>query len=241
MIIDPTSLAYIQTVIKTANLVKIDNIIIEPGKVRAIDSDKTVVLFHDQNVPTMPFGSIGINRIDVFSSRVEMAKSVENFSVEAVVDSSGKEPFVRALLMKGKGIKIDYRCANPQTIQAPKAVHDPAIYRIKMTPEAILLMQKGQSAMSTDEVSFVGNQEGVSFVMSDINSDALTYHFADCFDSIGVPVGTSKTLPTFTHKYPIKTLHSLFKANSDGHFEMTAKGMLKIVVNNLDIYVLARE
>jgi hypothetical protein len=238
MIIDPTSLAYIQNVIKTANLVKIDNIIIEPGKVRAIDTDHTVVLFHDKNVPIMPFGSIGINRINVFSSRVEIAQSVENFSVEAVMDSgTSKEPFVRALIMKGKGIKVDYRCANPQTIQAPKAVHDPAIYRIKMTKEAIDLMQKGQSAMTTDEVSFVGNSEGVSFEMSDINSDTLAYHFADSIDNV-----SGKDIPpTFAHKYPIKTLHSLFKANSDGHFEMTTKGMLKIVVNNLDIYVLARE
>lgn len=236
MIIDAGSLAYIQTVIRTASLVKIDNIIIEPGKVRAVDSDRTVVLFHDKDVPPMPFGSIGINRIGVFSDRIDIAKSVDNFSIDAVVESAtGKDPFARALVMKGKGIKVDYRCANPQTIQAPKAVHDQAIYRVKITPEAITLMQKGQSAMSTDEITFVGTGDGVSFEMSDINSDTLTYHFADNIETTG------DNTPTFTHKYPIKTLHSLFKANNDGYFQVTSKGMMKIVVNNLDIYVLARE
>jgi hypothetical protein len=236
MIINSESLAYIQNVIKTAGLVKIDNIIIEPGKVRAVDTDRSVVIFHDKNVPLMPFGSIGINRINVFSDRIEIAKSVDNFSLDAVVESAtGKEPFVRALAMKGKGIKVDYRCANPQTIQAPKAVHDQAIYRVQITPEAITLMQKGKSAMSTDEISFVGDSNGVSFVMADINSDKLSYHFADNIEVIG------DNAPAFTHRYPITIVHSLFKANNDGFFQVTSKGMMKIVVNNLDIYVLARE
>lgn len=236
MIIDATSLAYIQGVIRTAGLVKIDNIVINPTKIWAVDSDRTVVISHEKDIPAMSFGAICINRINIFSDRLEIAKSVDNFSVEVVLgNTSAQEPFARSLIMKGKGIKIDYRCANPQTIRVPTAFHDHAVYRVKITPEAIALILKGQSAMSTDEVTFVGTDDGVSFEMSDINSDTLAYHFADDIETIGDNVST------FKHRYPSKTLHTLFKANTDGYFQITSKGMMKIIVNNLDVYVLARE
>jgi hypothetical protein len=240
MLIDPPVLAYIQNVIKTADLVKIDNIIIEPGRVRAMDIDRTVVMLHNKNVPDMPFGSIGINRISVFNARVDIAKAATNFTIDAVVENiPDKAPFVRSLQMKGKGIKVDYRCANPATIQAPRAVDDPSVCRIQIVPEAIQMIQKGQSAMSTDVVSFICTADGVMLEMSDINNDKLSYHFADSVENLSEP--SSGAMPAFSHRYPIKTLMALFKANSDGFFQVTTKGMVKIVVNNLDLYVLARE
>lgn len=237
MKIDQASLAYIQNVVRTAELVKIGNIIIEPDRVRAIDEDRTVVLFQDKNVPVMPFGAVGLNRIDVFSSRYELAKSNSGFSIDIVVEANDPaNTFARSITMKADGMKIDYRCANPATIAAPKALNDAVKYKVKMTAEAVLNIQKGQSAMGADELTFVGNSDGVSFEMSDINSDKLEYKFADKVETVDGTEGEAK----FIHKYPIKTLFPLFKANPDGYFYLTTRGMMKVVVNNLDIYVLPR-
>lgn len=239
MKIDQASLAYVQNVVKTAELVKIGNIIIEPGKVRAIDDDRLVVLFQEKNVPDMPFGAIGLNRIDVFSNRFEMSRTMDNFEMTAVVESPDNgQAFARALVMKGKGIKVDYRCANPLTIQAPKSINDTIKYRVQLTAEAVLLLQKGMSAMSATEVAFVGDKDGVSFEMSDINCDVLTYKFASVVDDVSD--AKSAADPTFNHRYPIKTLLPLFKTNPDGYFYLTTRGMLKVVVNDLDLYVLPK-
>lgn len=234
MKIDPKSLNYIQNVVKTAELAKINNIIIEPGKIRAIDEDRTVVIFQDKDVPDMPFGSIGINRIDVFSDRFDIARTMDGFNVDAVVNGADTDtPWAKALTFKGKGIKVDYRCANPLTIQAPKSLNDGVKFEIRMNPEALALMQKGQTAMRADVMTLFGGPDGVFFEMADINSDALTYKFADDFADVS---GGNDT--EFTHKYKIKTLLPLFKSCPTSQFYLTTRGMLKLSVNNLDVYVI---
>lgn len=243
MKVDVQSLAYIQNVVKTAQLVKIGNIIIEPNQVRAIDDEKSVVLFQDVDVPDLPFGSIGLNRIDVFMNRFEIAKTMDDFELEAVMPEANPEKkdqskFARALVMKAKGIKIDYRCANPATIQAPKQINDKVKYKVPMNPEAVLLMSKGQSAMSSDEVTLTSSKDGIVFEMSDINGDTMTHHFADKATVVDKSANGKDT--NFTHKYPLKVVLPLLKVSADTPFYLTARGMMKVVVNGLDMYVLPR-
>lgn len=243
MKVDTKTLAYIQNVVKTAQIVKIGNIIIEPDKVRAIDDDKQVVLFQDADVPTMPFGSIGLNRIDVFMNRYEVAKTFDGFELEAVMpdktsDDDDKPKFARAILMKGKGIKIDYRCANPATIQAPKLINDVVKYKVMMNPEAVLMMSKGQSAMTSEDVALISDKNGVSLEMTDINGDVFNYHFADAPLLVDKKADGKDT--NFIHKYPLKIVLPLFKVCSDSPFFITSRGMIKLVVNGLDMYVLPK-
>jgi predicted ribosome-associated RNA-binding protein Tma20 len=145
-----------------------------------------------------------------------------------------KGEFVRALTMKGKGAKIDYRAANPATIQAPKKFDDKVAHKIRITPEAILLLQKGVSAMKTDQVEIIGNKEGVSFQMTeDATKDTFAYKFASLADI----ESTDGNPPNFQYTYLIKNLLTLFKQNPDGYFFVTAKGLIKFVVNGLDLYI----
>jgi len=232
MKIDHETITFIQNVVKTAQLVNIDNIIIEPERVRAIDEDKTVVILQTDNVPDMPFGSIGLSRIPVFQSRLDIAKTQDNFSLEAVVNEG--EDFTRSLIMKGKGIKIDYRCAKPSSLQGPHRHHDDLVARVKLNAEAVVLLQKGQAAMSADEVTIISNDE-VSFEIVDVNNDVFKHTFADSAESL-----IDDDIVKFAHRYPIKILHALFKQNPEGYFEIGKKGILRITINNLDVYVIPR-
>lgn len=237
MKVDSASLAYIENVVSTAQLIGIDNIIIEPDRVRAVDEDSTVILLQTTNVPAFTFGSIGLNRIDIFSSRFSIAKSVDNFEIDATVDGQPDAQYVRALTMKGKGIKIDYRCANPATIRAPKGLNDAVKYRARMLPEAVLHMHKGLTAMQTDEMTIIGTKDSVSFEMVDVNGDKLTFKFGDSVDNVQ---SGDTSEPKFSHRYPIKLLQTLFKSNPDGYFYVTSRGMLKVTINTLDVFVLPR-
>jgi len=221
---------FIETVVKTGQSVNIDNVIIEPDMVRAIDDARTVVLYQDSDVPEMPFGSIGLNRISVFLSRLEIAKTQDNFTLDVVVNDG--EEYARSIAMKGTGLKVDYRCANPTTIQAPRQINDNLVYRIQLNAEAVSLLQKGQVAMGSETVTIV-NDDGVSFELTDVNSDAFKHTFAPDVELLDEDAPAS-----FTHRYPAKTLLALFKQNPDGHFDIGEKGILNITVNGLDIYVL---
>ncbi len=230
MKLDPESVAYILNVVKTARLVDIDNIIIEADLVRAMDDASTVVLFQNEDVPDMPFGSIGLTRVDVFMARYDIASSQDKFSIEAEVKDD--DEFARAIIMKGKGIKIDYRCGNPAKIKAPRQVHDTLKFRVPLNAEAVSLLQKGQAAMGADSVSIVSN-DGVSFELVDVNNDVFKHTFAVDAEPLTQDEDTK-----FVHRYPVKTLLALFKHNPDGQFSIGAKGMLCFPINGLTVYVL---
>ncbi len=232
MKLDQEILTYIKNVVETGQLVGIDNIIIEPGKVRAINDDKSVVLFQEEDVPDMPFTAVGLNRIGIFLSRLEVARTQDNFAVDVKTDDN--DEFARGFTMTGKGFKVDYRCANPRSIEmvAPKKVNDEMIYKITLTPQAVYMLQKGQSAMGSDVVTLISNSDGVTFEFVDINSDKFSHTFTKNV------VVSEDADESFSYHYPIKILLALFKHDAEGTFQIGRKGMLNIVVNNLNIFVL---
>lgn len=224
MKLDQDTLTYIKNVVETGQMVGIDNVIIETGKVRAINDEKSVVLFQEENVPDMGF-NVGLNRVSVFLNRLEVARTQENFAVDVKTDDSAE--FARSFTMTGKGFKVDYRCANPKTIAAPKKINDELLHEIELTPQAVYMLQKGQTAMGADVVSLICNSEGITFQYVDGNDDKFSHTFT--------LEGSSES---FTYKYPIKILLPLFKHDAENTFKIGRKGMLNIMVNNLNIFVL---
>ena len=223
---------YFENVVKTAQSVNIDNVIVEPGSVRAIDDDRTVVLYQNENVPVLPFGSIGLNRIGIFLSRLDLVKDRAGYEIEVVAAQLEESDWAKSLIMMSEDTKVEYLCANPDAIQAPKQINDTIIYQIQLNAEAVNLLQKGYAAMGSETVE-VASDNGVSFNLMDVNDDVFTHKFGD----EAVLLEDSAT-PTFSHRYPVKTLLAIFKQNPDGVFEIGAKGILRITVNGLDIYVL---
>lgn len=231
MKLDTETISYMQNIVNTAKMVGIDSIIIEPGLIRAIDDARCVVLHQTEDVEDLPFGSIGLNRINIFTSRLDIAKTQEKFTVEAV---EGADDFARSIMMKGKGVKIDYRCANPSSIRAPKLIHDTMKYRVELNGDAVLLLQKGAAAMENPEtVSIISNKDGVSFELVDVNNDVFTHTFSEDVQTLN---GSTKT--NFAHRYPVKVLLTLFKNDPEGIFDVGEKGILHINVNGLGVYVL---
>lgn len=232
MKLSPETLAFIQNVVHTAEMVDIDSIIIDPESVRGLSENNTVVLL-EKDVPQLEIGSIGLNRTDVFQQRLDVVKELDKFAIDAVVDED--KGFVRSLTMKAKGTKVDYRCANPATIRAPRIINDELSARVEITPEAVKMLQKGASAMGAELVEFRSDAEGVSFALVDANSDTFEHSFADAASPLSKDSDGS-----FTHKYPVKTLLSLFKDGSVTHFDVGAKGTMLVKVNDLGVYVIPK-
>jgi hypothetical protein len=237
MKIEQEYLSYLENVVNTAQLLGIDSVILDQTRISGIDDSDSVLLLHTDNIPKFSFGSIGLNRIKLFISRYSIGKSVSNTEVQAVVETTNNVQYVRSLTISGKGTKIDYRCANPATIRAPKSFNDTIKFKAKMSPEAVLYMQKGAGAMEADEVQLIGTKNSLSFEMADINGDKLTFKFGDAVELVNVATPSDIN---FSHKYPIKILQTLFKPNSEADFYVTTKGMLKVTINELDVYVLPR-
>lgn len=238
MKLDAKTIDYILAVVKVADLVKIDSVIIEPDRVRGKLEDNSVILLHTSNVPKMPFGSIGMTRLDVFSSRYELAKMCDDFKmeVETSEDKTSKEMFARSIVMKGKGIKVDYRCANPAVIKVYKTINDTVCFAVKMSAEAVVLMSKAQSAMGGEVVSLVSDEnDGITFEMVDITGDKMSYKFSD-----KIKVLDEDRTADFCFSYPLKMLLPLLKHVADHEIEITSRGVIKLNVFGFDVYVLPR-
>lgn len=231
MKLTPEDIAFIENVVHTASLAGIDNIIIEPDRVRAMDENQTVMILEEDNIPDFDFISMGINRIGVLVSRLNIAKERDNFGINVTMKDN--DDFVRSLVMTGKGTKIDYLCANPNHLKAPKQIKDESIARVQISKEVVELMQKGIAAMGAEFITLISNDE-VTFELVDVNNDVFSHVIADEAEAVN-----SSPTTRFANKYPAKTLLALFKNNPNGYFEMGGiKGILSIKVNNLTFYVL---
>lgn len=231
MNLDLKTIKYIQDVVRACRLVNVDGVIIEPGIVRGMDDNRSVVVFMNEDVPDMPFGSIGLSRLGVFQSRLDIIKVHDKFTIEATI-KDGTE-YVQTLTMKTKGTKIDYRCMNPSNLSAPKKLNDNMMYGVKLGGDTVGLMQKAMSAMSADTVTIISNSEGVSFELVDVNKDVFKHVFTEDVETFADGTGTN-----FAHRYPIKTIISLFKEEPNGTFEVGARGLLKFTIDDVDLYVL---
>ena len=231
MNLDPVSLKYLQDVVRVCRLVGVDNVAIEPDMIRGMDDDQKVVVFLNEGVPDFSFGSIGLSRLDVFQTRLDIARTQDKFTIEILTKPD--VPYVQSLIMKATGTKIDYRCMDPTKIKAPKKLNDVMKFRVKMNGQAVSLLQKAVAAMGADIVTIISNSEGVSFELVDVNKDVFKHTFADDVEVLEDGKGVS-----FAHRYPAKTLLSIFKEDPAGTFEIGGKGLLLFPVADINVYVL---
>lgn len=232
MIIDPSLVKYIQKVISTGYELDIVDLLIEPGLVRGANDDRTAFILITQDVPSFPFGTMAINRLDLFQSRLSLANNSDTFQVEAET----RDEFVRSLILKGKGLKVEYRCANPKIFEQkkiPKNIKEKIpVCQIKVSSDLVTMIQKGISAMGADYFRFVGTSDGkVQLEIIDVNSDKLTYEIPN--DQ--VLYSTEFTLDFFS-----KLTLSAFKKSSSGAFEIYANKLLTTKINDLDAYIIAK-
>lgn len=227
MQLDQANLDYIATVIAVAEALDIENIIIEPGAVRGVANDRSALIFHTTNVPIMPFGSIGINRTRTFGDRLKIAKTCSNFTTTVdVKDEQSSEPWAKTLTFKGKGISIEYRCANPKTIKAPKTFADGSKSFVDITPELLSMITKGKSAMKAETATIRQASDGVWLDISDINGDALVYQ-----------ISTQTCSTQYAHQYNIDILTKVFKLTAAIPIEITTRGLIKATIQNITVFI----
>jgi hypothetical protein len=237
MKLSPNLIEYIQSVVRVCRLVGIESVIIEQGLVRGTHGDRTVALIQNEGVPELPFGAIGLTRLDILQSRFDVVKNMKNVSIEA--NPKENTNFIFSLTMKGEGIKIDYRCSDPSKIEARRNVKDTMMHRVKVNPDLVSMLTKGISAMNIgnaqtpDVVSIISNTEGVSIELVDVSNDVFKYVFAPNAEPIGVGA-TGK----FAHRYPAKLLLTLLRDNPEGYFEVGSMGLLKMSVSGFNVVVV---
>lgn len=234
MNIDAISLQYVQTVIKTAQLADMDNVIIEPDCVRAINLARNAVIIHTENVPSMPFGSIGLTRLHQYESRVNLITSLGDVAVEATTDTSPSngQQFVRSLTFKNRKAKVEYRCANPTTMKLPRNIPDEFCFPVRITPEMIRILKQCKDAMKASTFFLTGDQtNGINLIVQNENGDTFTYQVSDLFDSLNDET-------SFKFMYETKLAVGLLEASPNASCVISKRGVWRLPINGLTTYII---
>lgn len=234
MRLDENIFNLITTAVDTARVLSIEDIIIDKTGIRALHPERISVILFNGDLQ-LPFESIGLNRLPVFQQRVNIVKDMENITIDAELDN---DQDVRSLKFKGKGLTVSYRCAKKETISAPKSLSENFFRQVMFSEEAMTMLSKGQNAMKADVFTLISDDKGVRFEILDSNSDVFTYQFADKIDLKNVD-----TSQTFVYRYPIKVFLPILKyaGHSATDLQIGEKGVLKMVINGLDVMILPRK
>jgi hypothetical protein len=245
MRLNSQSIKHLKTLLQTVSIVKIDRIIIEDGTIRGVDDDQTVVIISQTDVPDFEGARVGLNRLSVLASRINLFDQSQDFTLEAVEAPKRDDvQDISSFKIAGKGSKFEFRCARADTIRAPKRINDTMAWAITIPQDAVKLILSAANTMGSEQIALVSKASGeVSFEIVDGSTqDTFTTKIAD--EAVWLSEDEDKPTQSFVHYYAVKALIPLLKASSatgDPVMAVGEEGMLQITVNSHTFTLLPRE
>lgn len=231
------SVSQLDQLIQTATLADLVKLVIEPGKIRGINKNQTVVVFSDNGVPDMQGLQVGINRVSELGARLNLIKS-QGTAVVAVTPSTHTPNDISMMELSSGRTKAQFRTASVDAVKGvPKNITDTVAWQVTIDSRLITTIVQGVAATKAENIT-IASRDGqtVTFETVDANKDI----FATDAEDHAVWVGQGTPGTSFVQTYQAKTLLALLReANKSGGKTMVnvgAGGLLSLVVNGLDFY-----
>lgn len=226
-----TTVFQIERAVTLAKIFGIDDVIIETGCVRGMDHKQTVIMLQTENVADLEFESLGLNRLPMFTSRLDLAIDKDGFQASASLNGS----IISSIEFKAKGLKIDYRAANPSKLKAPKAVKDQMGVEFAYTKEQLELLNSAARAMAQNKdsnVTIIKKQNTICVELSDENGDKFELELGSCVNLV------DSAPDFFAHRYPINTLMTVMKQGEHRIQIGERQGVLNVPIQDFNIYII---
>lgn len=231
--LDQDIIDFLYATAKASIAVGVESLKLSGGIISGISPDHTTIVIQTDNVPDIGFQLV-MHRLDLFTQRMDLIRSDPSKMEVYVEPDPRKGIFVRSMHLRGKGVKIDYRCANPKLIETPASINDKLYTRISHDGSLLTTISKALIAVPSDAVEFVSDGGSVQVTLRDITSDALTMDVECTIE----PLARLST-GAFSGAYPAKSLTTLMK-QADEHelFFCSPTGSVAVMKNNLMIHLL---
>jgi hypothetical protein len=230
MKITKDTLMQIENIITSAKLVDVTDLIISNDLVRGINKAKTAFILSDLELPD-DFANLAINRPDVYKSRFNLVKNIDDCVTTAKIREKDEGDFIEQIDFKSKSVKVQYRCCNPTMISAPKSINDKEFYTIKFSQEDVDMLNKASGSIDTLNIKIEGSEEGLRYELVDLSGDTIT---VDSESQIECEEDTFD----FNFSFVQKPFLQLLKNCDIFEFSLGLKGVFKIKVNNIYFYLL---
>ena len=173
------------SIIETIHSCGIESFVIDSGKVRAANRTTSCVIISDKNVPEFK-GKLGITRVPTFLKQLKLFSDKITLSMKENVLGDILELEIR----EGKS-KLNYKCATPSLILAPKEFEFTSGAKIILSEEDSLKLIKASKSMNAENIVVSIMPEGNSeFYVKDALGD--NYHL-QIDDNVVTDLDTSVT------------------------------------------------
>lgn len=235
MKLDSELLDFVKRALRTAQLFKFDDFVIEQSYVRGWNTGRTA-LIADTKVPKLPFAGVGFNRVGTLLNRMTM---LDDYTLDLEI----KNDFVMGLVLKSSAATIKYKCANPNAIKTPKHLNDVAMWTMELSPRDIELLSRAQSAMGAHNAHIKSVDGAVTITLTDADRDSYSQIVAGQVQNIG---GINDSL-NFERQYDVVTLLTALKHSDkpkdivgpEGSIRLTIGqgGNMTASVNTISVYI----
>lgn len=232
------AIAALDNLLATLNTIGIEKVIVEPGKIRAIDEKKTVGTITDQNVPDLDGKTLAVNRIKALKDRLSLGKAQGDVTINATLDQAGSA--VTMLEVAAGRSKSQFRCANVDAVKVPKTFNDAPAVEVLMSVKQVPLIAQADATMATDGIT-IASKDGSAVTVELVdasNKDVYTFEVEKAATTIAGAKGGS-----FVHKYTSKALLSLLReacktSTDDVKLLIGAQGILLVDVAGYRFFTL---
>lgn len=215
---------------KTAALVGVDGVQITSTGLHGMNEAQNVFLIHYDDVPQFDFETLAVTDLTGFTSRLSLFDDPTAITIEA--EMNDRVHCVKKLTMKAGRTRVDYQCADPRLVPAPKKIADEFYYQFDLDDDSITKIQKGLAIFKSDTFTISSNLKGVSVEIQSINNDIFEHTLPT--DAIALQGDSTN----FMFQYPAKVALSLFKQVRDGTVKVGKKGTIGMALNDINVQIL---
>lgn len=227
---------------KYCNLVKIESVFITKEVITGKQDETAVYLVEPGDYDFLEFDTLYIERIASLAPRIKLFESKnKDFDMNVLIkEATNGEKWVSQIILRDGRTEVKFNCGNPARLnrdKMPRSIKEDIHYRFEITKETLDILSRGLSAMGASTMRLFTEDGKVMCDVKDIEGDTLCHQIADSFLCID-----NDSEGDFEYQYSFKTMIPLFrealKENPSFDIEITRRGIMKLEVNGLNLYVM---
>lgn len=211
-----------------ARALQIEAFAITEGVVKGVSNSGMLIV---DEYPDPDF-NIGVTRVQALHTRLAMiAESGNGVTAEYTKDKT--DTYINKIFLKSKRTKVEFNCAKPELIKAPKRLADKKIAAFTITPSTLATLKRAASAMGSTLLSFSIDETSVVVRLKDDGGDI----FEHTIDDSSIETTEFYEQPG-TFVYNIKNfLQTLKDTGENGKVEVTVRGFLACKYDGFTVYL----
>lgn len=231
-------------------IANITSLIIEPDKVRGVNSGQTALLVQNSSIfdADVIVGLLSTDdsaRIQSLNKKLSSVLGSDTLQVELIEDKKETAPApISGFKISGSGAKYDFKASRIEFIKAPKGINDEMIWSFKIDHEKLKMLDKAAASFSIKNIGIVSKGSGeISLEITDTVevTDLFSFVVADSAEWIG---DGDQEPQAFVQYYDYGIFKALFKEAAKEtipEIRIGRNGIGIVTINGFDIAMLPRE